>query len=95
MIGQLQVTIGAAATRFTATNTPVCYARIEADDGNGNPAFIGGSSVTTANGQRLNNSATLPEELVIGPFPQNYFDLSELYAAGTQGEIVNILYVTH
>jgi len=98
MIGILQVTIGATAaqpTQFTATSTPVCWARIESDDANSNPAFIGGSGVTAANGQRLHNSATVPEDLVIGPFTGNFFNLNELYAAGTEGEIVNVIYVTH
>ena len=91
----LQVTIGASATQATATSTPCAYALIQADDGNSNPAFFGGSSVTSANGIRLHNSATVPERDYIGPFPQNLFDLSELYIAGTQNEKVNILYVQH
>ena len=97
-IKRLQVTIGAAAaqpTRFTATRTPCYYVIIEADDGNSNPAFVGPSAVTTANGVRLNNSATAPGRMELGPFsavaPLN---LSELYVAGTQNEIVNVLYVT-
>ena len=95
MIGLLQVTIGASATQATATNTPCAYAIIQADDGNANPAFFGPSTVTSANGIRLHNSATVPERDYIGPFNMNLFDLSELWFAGTNGEKVNIMYVQH
>ena len=92
----LQITIGASATRVTPTHTPCLHAIIEADDGNSNAAFVGGSDVTSANGVRLNNSATAPGRTEIGPFSGAApFDLSEVYIAGTQNEKVNILAVTH
>lgn len=95
---KLQVTIAAAGsqpTRAIATHTPVCHAVIEADDGNSNPAFIGPTGVTSATGIRLHNSATVPGRMELGPFSAvGPFNLDELYVAGTEGEKVNILYVT-
>ena len=93
---RFQVTIGAAATQVTATRTPCRHAIIEADDGNSNAAFVGTSDVTSANGIRLNNSATAPGRMEIGPFSGDApFNLSEVYVAGTLNETVNVLAVTH
>lgn len=89
----LQVTIGTSATRFTTSTIAACHVIIEADDGNSNAAFIGDSTVTTANGIRLTNSATVPGRMELGPFQSNLLNLSDLYAAGTQNEKVNVLYV--
>jgi len=93
MIGQIQVTLGTGATQVSSTSIPVCWVRIEGDDGNSNPIFVGTSGVTTANGQRIHNSATVPEDLVLGPFATNYVDLNELYLIGTNGEKANVFYV--
>ncbi len=92
MAALLQVTIGATATQFTTTPIAACHVIIEADDGNSNAAFVGGSSVTTGTGIRLNNSATTPGRMEIGPFQSNLVNLGDLYAAGTQNEKVNVFY---
>ena len=95
-VGMLQVTIGSASTQFTATKTYACEVVIESDDGNSNPVFIGDSTVLSSTGIRLANSATVPGRLQLGPYSGiQPIDLSTLYAAGTQNEKVNILYITN
>lgn len=88
----LQVTIASPRTQFSATTVNVSEVIIQADDGNSNPAFIGDVTVTTANGIRLHNSATVPEEMTIGPQAAGSINLADLYVAGTNDEKVNVLY---
>jgi hypothetical protein len=96
---RLQVTIGAVAdqpTRFTVTRVPARHIIIESDDGNSNPVFIGNASVTSANGIRLHNSATVPGRMELGPFSGDApVNINELYVAGTANEIINVLYIGH
>ena len=89
-----QVTIGSAATAVSATTINVSQVTLEGDDGNSNPAFVGGSGVTSATGIRLHNSATVPGRIQLGPHAANNINLADLYIAGTQNEKVNVFYTT-
>lgn len=88
----VQITIGAAATALASTRTLALHAIIEADDGNSNAAFIGESDVDATTGVRLNNSATTPGRMEVGPVVIP-FNLADIYVAGTQNEKVNVIYL--
>lgn len=94
---RFQLTLTAAAQdQLTATRVPSRQIILEADDGNADPIFVGPSDVTTANGIRLNNSATEPGRLVLGPFSDSGpVNTDEVFVAGTVGRIINALVVTH
>ncbi len=72
--------------------------KLQADDGNSNPIFIGDSEVTAAvHGLFI----PLPPANVPAP-PENFGDfgagslkLSEIFALGTAGEILNIIGITY
>ncbi len=71
--------------------------KLQADDGNSNPIFIGDSEVTVdIYGLFLplppGNVPGLSEDL--GPFEAGPVKLSEIFAIGTSGEILNIVGVT-
>lgn len=88
----VQITIGAAATPLASARLLALHAIIEADDGNSNAAFVGESDVATTTGVRINNSATTPGRLEIGPVVIP-FDLANIYVVGTQNEKVNVIYL--
>ena len=95
----LEVTIGAVGvqpTQVITAVTPFRQAIIESDDGNSNAAFVGDSGMATdgSEGIRLTNSATVPGRVLLGPFSGDApAGLQEVYIVGTEGEIVNILYI--
>ena len=92
---RIQVTLGAGATQLTTDDVPARQIIAEADDGNANPAFMGDSGVTAANGILLTNSATVPGRAVLGPFSGAPVNANEVWFIGTAAQIVNVLVVTH
>lgn len=93
---RIQVTLGAGATQLTTEHVPARHIIAEADDGNADPAFMGDSGVTTANGIRLNFSATAPGRAELGPFSGDApLNANEVFFIGTAAELVNVLVVTH
>lgn len=95
----LEVTIGAVGvqpTRVIAATTPIRQVYFESDDGNSNALWIGDSGLATdgSEGIRLTNSATVPGRLEFGPFSGDApAGLQEFYVVGTEGEVVNVLYI--
>ena len=95
----LAVTIGAVGdqpTQVIAAVTPIRQATFEANDNNGDPAFIGASTLATdgSEGIRLNFSGTVPGRHEVGPFSGDApVGLQEFYIVGTESEIVNVLYI--
>lgn len=76
-------------------NPPCLMISIQADDGNSNPFVIGGSNTVTTDthGLYINAPATaVPDRayLFYGTHEHPIY-LSDLWADGTNGEIVNIL----
>lgn len=95
---RIQVTLGAGATPLTtaANRKPMRQMIAEADDGNSDPAFVGDSGVTAANGIRLTPSATVPGRVELGPFSGDApVNTDEVFFIGTAAELINVLVVTH
>ena len=97
----VQVTIAAVGvqpTQVIAANTPISYAVIESDDGNSNAVFVGASGMATdgSEGIRLDNSATAPGRVTLGPFSgHSPVGLHEVFVVGTENEIVNVWHVPY
>jgi hypothetical protein len=95
----LQKTLATAgAEQLTATSTPCRRAIIQAERSNRGSLMIGDSTVTATKGHELPapfaisqaNAYSLP--LILEGIGQNDVNLSNVYAIGTSGDIINILY---
>ena len=92
--GVVTVATAGEQTQFTKTPTPIRALRVESDDGNSNPVFIGGLDVSaTAYGIRLasagNDSGWIKFEGQVAG------DLSDFWAdVTTPGEKVQFLAIT-
>ena len=86
------VTLGAAATQITATRTPFQELHIEVPSG-GHTTFVGDSSVTSSNYGR---SVAAGAAIIIGNGPGAFKvdDLSHVYLAGTQNDVIHVLVLT-
>lgn len=71
--------------------------KFQADDGNSNPIFLGDSEVTAAIHAifiPLPPTSIPGPPITLGPYEAGPLKLSEIFAIGTDGEVLNILGVT-
>ena len=83
-----QITVSGSAQQISTLN-PSAYT-IKASSTNGNPVFIGTSSVTTGTGFRLDAGETFDvEKRQINGLPRYETALSEWYVVGTASDVVS------
>lgn len=87
----LQVTVGAAATQFTATSTPCRQVTIQ--NNAAHTMRIGDSTVSASKGIYLAAGPGGGSENH-GPLVAYAIDLSNFYVFGTQNDVLDVLYVT-
>lgn len=87
----LQVTIGAAPTQFSATRT-VCQ-EVTVQNNAGAVMRVGDSTTTAAIGISLTNGGAANSIWKFGPYYGQPINLQELYVMGTQGQILDVAYV--
>lgn len=89
-----QVTIGAGATQVYSQPLPVREVIIQ-----NNATHVirfGGDNVSTSLGIQLDSGTATPSpggSASAGPFRVNNVDLSDIWIAGTQNDVVDILYI--
>jgi len=93
-LSRLTVTLGAAATQVTATETYVSFVRIENEAGNALVKY--GESDISANdyaGSVPADTATASNGVSLGPCSANLISLHELYLIGTAAQRVHLTVV--
>jgi hypothetical protein len=86
----IQVTIGAAATQVTTAH--IYAAVVLAQKNTANNCRIGDSTVTTSKGIVVPAGNTTPQPPVTIARSDNRISLWEYFVAGTQNDVVDILY---
>jgi hypothetical protein len=86
-----QITIGAAATQFSATSVPCRQIIIQ--NNAAHTMTIGDSTVTATNGIRI-AAGPAGGSINSGPVAVYATNLFDWWVAGTQNDIVDVLYVS-
>lgn len=90
--GQIDLTLGAAATQLTDERLPAVQVIIDNSHTGNDAIYIGTSAVTSS---LFGASLAAGEQLTIGPFEAGRVNLNEIYLFGTQNDVVHVLYVLY
>ena len=86
----LQVTIGAAVTQFSTTNIP-CY-QVIVQNNSTHTMRIGDKNTSATRGALL-AAGTPGGSVNLGTFTMVNTDLMEWWVAGTQNDVVDVIYI--
>lgn len=86
----LTVTLGAAATQFTAGPQRAMQMRVWQG---ADASFIGdAANVTTSTGIPVKVASTTADPTIIGPFTSGAINLNQWYGIGTSGDVIHVQY---
>jgi hypothetical protein len=86
----LQVTIGAGVTEIS-TGALFC-SEVQIQNNAAHSIRVGDSATTSSRGALLASGSPGGSQ-TWGPFPNGKIDLSQLYIAGTQNDVIDVIYI--